>query len=67
MNFWKEHAKLRFILILLFSVVGIVLTICGWTMTKQMAGLVIMMLGVGALLVALWLYNRPFADQKTKK
>ena len=67
MNFWKEHVKLRMTLMLLFSVVGIVLTIYGWTLTKQMAGLVTMIIGVLMLLAALWIYNRPFVTKKTKK
>ena len=67
MKFWKEHVKLRLTLILLFSAVGIVLSIYGWTLTKQITGLGIMMLGVAMLLVALWIYNRPFVDDKTKK
>jgi len=52
---------------LLFSVAGIALTIYGWTLTKQMTGLVTMMIGVGMLLAALWIYNRPFVTKKTKK
>ena len=67
MNFWKEHVKLRLALMLLFSVAGIALTIYGWTLTKQITGLVTMMIGVGMLLAALWIYNRPFVTKKTKK
>ena len=67
MNFWKEHVKLRLVLILLFSVIGVALTVYGWTLTKQMTGLVIMMVGVGMLLGALWLYNRPFTTGKINK
>jgi len=52
---------------LLFSVAGIALTIYGWILTKQMTGLVTMMIGVGMLLAALWIYNRPFVTKKTKK
>ena len=66
MDFWKEHVKLRLALILLFSVIGVVLTIYGWTLTKQMTGLIIMIVGVLLLLVALWIYNRPFVTKKTK-
>jgi len=39
MNFWKEHATLRGILIALFFVVGMVLTIAGWKMTGKLEGL----------------------------
>ena len=67
MNFWKEHVVLRMTLMLLFSVAGIALTIYGWTLTKQITGLLIMVLGVLLLLAALWIYNRPFVTKKTKK
>ena len=39
MNFWKNHTTLRFVLIALFFVVGLVLTVVGWTMTGKLAGL----------------------------
>jgi len=67
MNFWKEHVKLRVTLMLLFSVVGITLTIYGWTLTKQMTGLIIMIAGVALLLAALWIYNRPFITKNNMK
>ena len=34
--FWKNHEKLRALLIALFFVLGIVLTIVGWKMTCSM-------------------------------
>ena len=37
MNFWKNHTTLRFVLIALFFVVGLVLTVVGWTMTGKLA------------------------------
>ena len=43
MNFWKEHTTLRGILILLFFVVGMILTITGWKMTGELLGLGIML------------------------
>ena len=55
--FWKNHEKLRYILIAAFFVVGIALTIWGWTMTGQLAGLGIMCLGLVFLLVAMFIYN----------
>ena len=64
MNFWKEHTALRIILIALFFVVGLVLVIGGWTMTGQMTGLIIMLVGLILLVLALALYNKPFQDKK---
>ena len=60
MNFWKEHATLRGVLILLFFVVGMVLTIVGWKMTGKLLGLGIMLLGIVFLLTALFVYNAPY-------
>ena len=57
MNFWKNHTTLRVILILLFFVVGIVLTIAGWKMTGKLLGLGIMLVGIIFLLAALFVYN----------
>lgn len=60
MEFWKEHVKLRVLMIAAFFVVGLILVITGWKMTGQLAGLGLMMLGVACLLVALSIYNKPF-------
>ena len=60
MNFWKEHTTLRGILILLFFVVGMVLTIAGWRMTGELAGLGLMLVGIVLLLTALFVYNAPY-------
>ena len=60
MNFWKEHATLRGVLILLFFVVGMVLTIVGWKMTGKLLGLGIMLVGIIFLLTALFVYNAPY-------
>ena len=60
MNFWKEHTTLRGILIVLFFVIGMVLTIAGWKMTGQLKGLGIMMVGIVFLLTALFVYNAPY-------
>lgn len=59
-KFWKEHATLRVILIAVFFVAGLGLTIGGWTMTGQLLGLGVMIVGVACLLAALWLYNKVF-------
>ena len=56
-NFWKEHASLRAVLIVLFFVVGMVLTVVGWKMTGKLAGLGFMLVGIVFLLTALFVYN----------
>ena len=60
MNFWKNHAALRGILIALFFVVGLVLTLVGWNMTGELLGLGIMLVGIVLLLTALFVYNAPY-------
>ena len=60
MNFWKEHVVLRLVLIAAFFVGGLVLVIGGWKMTGEMAGLIRMVIGVLSLLVALYIYNKPY-------
>ena len=62
MNFWKEHATLRGILILLFFVVGMVLTVAGWKMTGKLEGLAIMLVGIVCLLTALFVYNAAYKN-----
>ena len=62
MNFWKEHATLRGVLILLFFVVGMALTIAGWKMTGKLEGLGIMLVGVIFLLTALFVYNAAYKN-----
>ena len=57
MNFWKNHIALRFVLIALFFVVGLVLTLVGWRMTGKLAGLGLMLVGIIFLLAALFVYN----------
>lgn len=64
MNFWKEHATLRVLVIACFFVVGLALVILGWTMTGKLAGLGIMILGVVFLLTALFVYNKPFTGRE---
>ena len=60
MNFWKDHATLRGILIVLFFAVGLVLTVVGWKMTGKLLGLGIMLVGIVFLLTALFVYNAPY-------
>ena len=57
MNFWKNHLALRSVLIVLFFVVGMVLTIVGWKMTGELLGLGLMLVGMVFLLTALFVYN----------
>ena len=60
MNFWKNHVALRFVLIALFFVAGLVLTIVGWKMTGQLLGLGLMLVGIVLLLTALFVYNAAY-------
>ena len=60
MNFWKKHLTVRAILIILFFVLGLVLTFIGWGMTGQLLGLGIMLVGVILLLASLFLYNATY-------
>ena len=60
MNFWKNHTTLRGVLIVLFFVIGMVLTISGWKMTGKLEGLGLMLVGIILLLVALFVYNAPY-------
>ena len=57
---WKNHEKLRMVLIALFFVLGLVLTVVGWKMTGQLKGLGIMCVGMVFLLTALFVYNAPY-------
>ena len=61
MNFWKNHAALRGVLIALFFVLGMILTVVGWSMTGKLAGLGIMLAGMVLLLTALFVYNAPYS------
>ena len=58
--FWKNHGKLRTILIVLFFVIGMVLTVVGWKMTGKLEGLGLMLVGMVSLLTALFVYNAPY-------
>ena len=60
MNFWKSHASLRAVLIVLFFIVGMVLTLVGWKMTGKLEGLGLMLVGIVLLLTALFVYNAPY-------
>ena len=58
MEFWKKHTKCRIILMAALFIAGINLSVFGWGMTGKMTGLGIM---------ALWIYNCPFAEKKKRK
>ena len=62
MNFWKNHATLRGVLILLFFVLGMVLTVVGWKMTGKLEGLGLMLVGIILLLTALFVYNAAYKN-----
>ena len=62
MNFWKKHVTLRVLLMILFIVIGLVLTIVGWKMTGQLLGLGLMLLGIVFLLTALFVYNARYKN-----
>ena len=62
MNFWKNHATLRSVLIVVFFVVGMVLTISGWKMTGKLEGLGLMLVGIILLLTALFVYNAMYKN-----
>ena len=62
MNFWKNHATLRAVLILVFFVLGMVLTVTGWKMTGELLGLGLMLVGVVFLLTALFVYNAAYKN-----
>ena len=62
MNFWKNHTALRFTLIVLFFVIGLTLTLVGWSMTGKLAGLGLMLVGIVLLLTALFVYNAAYKN-----
>ncbi len=64
MKFWKEHTGLRALFIAGFFCAGLALVVFGWSLTGQMKGLGLMVLGVILLLAALMVYNKPFEGDK---
>ena len=66
MKFWKEHEKLRIVIMVVTFVLGLVLLFAGWKMTGSIVGLGIMIVGVIFLLTTLLVYNKPFEDPKKK-
>lgn len=67
MEFWKEHTRLRIVLMAVLFAAGIAMILGGWKLTGQMKGLLWMLLGLAALLAALGIYNKPFEEPKKKK
>ena len=62
MNFWKNHVALRFTLIVLVFIAGLVLTLVGWRMTGKLEGLCLMLVGIVLLLTALFVYNAAYKN-----
>ncbi len=56
----NKESRLRALIIAAFFVIGITLVYFGWTMTGQITGLLIMLLGVALLLSAIFVYNKPY-------
>ena len=60
MKFLKDHHKLRVLIITLLFVIGLVLTFIGWSMTGQLLGLGIMVVGIIFLLTSIFVYNKAY-------
>ena len=67
MKFWKDHAALRIVLMVLFFVVGLALVLYGWSLTGQMTGLILMLVGIMAVLICSFGCVTGFMYGKTKK
>ena len=63
MRFWREHGKLRIIIMIVFFAAGLAMVIGGWKLTGKITGLGVI-LGLVLLLSALMIYNKPFEDPK---
>ena len=63
MKFWKDHAALRIVLMILFFVVGLALVLYGWSLTGEMTGLILMLVGVVLMLTTLLIYNQRFTSR----
>ena len=66
MEFGKKHTKCRIILMAALFIAGISLSVFRWGMTGKITGLGIMLIGIICLLMALWIYNCPFAEKKKR-
>ena len=63
MKFWKDHAALRIVLMILFFVVGLALVLYGWSLTGEMTGLILMLVGIVLMLTTLLIYNQRFTSR----
>lgn len=61
MNFWKKHLALRAVLMIVFFVAGLALVLIGWSMTGELLGLGLMLVGIVLMLTTLLLYNKAYA------
>ena len=57
---YDTNSRLRSLIIAALFVIGISLVYFGWTMTGEMSGLLIMLLGVVLFLAAIFVYNKPY-------
>ncbi len=64
MDFLKKFPKLRIIIMTVLFVAGLGLTFYGWSLTGQLLGLGLMLVGIVLLLTALFVYNKPYNDKK---
>ena len=60
MNFWKKHVAFRTALMIAFFVAGLALVLAGWSMTGELPGLGLMMVGIVLMLTTLLLYNKAY-------
>ena len=66
MKFLKEHNNIRTALVIAFFVIGMALTIFGWTMTGELLGLGLMIVGIILLLTAIFVYNSQYKTRNSK-
>lgn len=64
MNYLDEKPILRVLSITASFLLGLVLVYTGWKQTGELAGLIQMLIGVVALLLALAIYNHPYRDRR---
>lgn len=64
MKFWKEHPVIRVLLITVLFAAGLATVRMGWKMTGRLDGLLLMLGGLALVLWALFIYNRPFEDDR---
>lgn len=60
MNYWKKHPVVRTVLMAVFFATGLLFVLFGWSLTGQLYGLMLMLLGIVLMLTALWLYNKAY-------